>query len=228
MDKTLFSRKTKELFMKNKIKEVRAKELKAKQEADAAAARKAELDAIKSKNILDSMDEIANGEVRVYRDEDGTAKATNGGEYIQVPVNGSIIAAKTQEEINAIKERIERGITGDGLLHKTVMINGKSCDCVGATEEELEADIKAAENYAKAHGANILRDPDIGEQLVDAEYARDDLEQIEINGRTYVLCYSGKYIMDLQGNTLVSLDDIKEKLGRESIKIILIDRLSKR
>lgn len=214
--------------MKNTIKTNRAAELKTKKAEEAAAARKAELDAISPKNIVDTMDEVVDKSARSYRDENGNARGTNGGKYIQIPVNGTVIAAKSQEDINKIKKRMEDGIEGDGLLHKTVTIDGKQCDCVGATEEELEEDIKAAENYAKAHGANILRDIDIAEQLTEAEYSKDDLEQIDVNGSTYMLCYSGKYIMDLSGNTVANLDDIEDKLSRSSVKTILIDRLNKK
>lgn len=212
--------------MKNIIKENRAAEVAAKEEAKKAAERKAELDAIEPKDIVATMSEVTDGTAHAYRDENGNAKGTNGGEYIQVPVAGGTIGAKTQEEIDAIKERLERGISGDGLLHKKVTIGGMSCDCVGATEEELEADIKAAENYAKAHGANILRDIDIAEQLVEAEYNQEDLEQVQdSDGDTYMLCYSGRYIMDLKGNTIVNLEDIPEELSRDSIKRILVERL---
>lgn len=147
---------------------------------------------------------------------------------MQVPgKNGGTIAAKTQEELDAIKERESRGITGDQLLHRTVTIGGISCDCVGATEEELEADIRAAENYAKAHPENMLRDTDIAEQLIDAEYKKEDLEQIEIKGKTYLISYAENRVMNLDGTTAVNLDDIPEKLSRASMKAILVDRLSK-
>lgn len=217
-----------ELTMKNTIKTNRSAELAAKKAAEEAAKRQAELDAIQPKDIVGTMDDVANNVAHTYRDEKGNAKNVTGGAYLQVPSkNGGTIAAKTQEELDAIKERESRGITGDQLLHRVVTINGLQCECVGATEEELEADIRAAENYAKAHPGNMLRDTDVAEQLIDAEYKKEDLEQVEVNGKTYLVSYAEKRVMNLDGTTVVNLDDIPEKLSRASMKTILVDRLSK-
>lgn len=214
--------------MKNTIKTNRTAELEAKKLAEVEAARKAELDAISPKNIVETMDDIEAKVAHTYRDEEGVALNVTGGAYIQIPSeNGGTIAAKTQEELEAIKARMEQGINGDQLLHKTVTINGISCECVGATEEELEADIKAAENYAKAHPTNMLRDTDVAEQLLDAEYKKEDLEQVEVDNKTYLLSYKEKRVMNLDGTTAANLEDIPEKLSKSSVKTILIDRLSK-
>ena len=214
--------------MKNSIKTNRSAELEAKKAAEAAAARQAELDAIQPKDIVGTMDDVEAKVAHTYRDEEGNARNVTGGAYLQVPSkHGGTIAAKTQEELDAIKERESRGITGDQLLHRTLTIGGIQCECVGATEEELEADIKAAENYAKAHPHNMLRDTDVAEQLIDAEYKQADLEQIEVNGKTYLISYAENRVMNLDGTTAVNLDDIPEKLSRASMKTILVDRLSK-
>ena len=214
--------------MKKTIKENRSAELEAKKAAKAAAERQAELDAIQPKDIVETMDDIVNNVVDVYYDEEGNARNVRGGAYIQIPsINGGTIAAKTQEELDIIKERESRGIMGDGKLHKTLIINGLSCDCCGATEEELEKDIRDAENYAKAHPTHMLRDTNTSKQLVGADYKKEDLEQIEVNSVTYLISYSEKRVMNLDGTTAVDLDDIPEKLSRASIKTILIDRLSK-
>ncbi len=212
--------------MKNRILENRQNEIKAAAEAKKAAERKAELDAIQPKDIVGTMEDVSNNVAHVYRDEEGNAKNVTGGAYLQVPsAHGGTIAAKTQEELDAIKTREANGITGDQLLHKTVVIGGIPCDCVGATEEELEADIIAAEKYARAHPNNMLRDTDVAEQLVEAEYKQEELEQIELKGHTYLLSYAERRIMKLDGTTAVDLDDIPEKLGRDSIKTILVGRL---
>ena len=224
-----FRRKTEgELTMKNTIKTNRSAELEAKKVAEAEAARKAELDAIQPKDIVGTMDDVENNIANMYRDEEGNARNVRGGAYVQIPSkNGGTIAAKTQEELEVIKAREENGIQGDQLLHKVVVINGISCECVGATEEELEADIKAAENYAKAHPTHMFRDTDIAEQLLDAEYKQEDLEQVEVNGETYLISYAEKRVMNLDGTTAVNLEDIPENLSRASMKTILVDRLSK-
>lgn len=214
--------------MKNTIKTNRTAELEAKKLAEAEALRKAELDAIQPKDIPATMDDIEGKVAHTYRNEEGVALNVAGGAYIQIPSDkGGTIAAKTQEELDAIKARMEQGIEGDQLLHKVVVINGIRCECVGATEEELEADIKAAENYAKAHPTNMLRDTDVAEQLLDAEYKKEDLEQVEVNGKTYLVSYKEKRVMNLDGTTAANLEDIPEELSRASIKTILVDRLSK-
>ena len=214
--------------MKNTIKNNRSAELEAKKAAEAKAARQAELDAIQPKDIVGTMDDVEAKLANTYRNENGAATNVRGGAYIQIPSkNGGTIAAKTQEELAAIKAREESGIQGDQLLHKRVVINGIPCDCVGATEEELEADIRAAENYVKAHPTNMLRDTDVAEQLLDADYKQADLEQVEVKGKTYLISYSEKRVMKLDGTTAVNLEDIPEKLSKATIKTILVDRLNK-
>ena len=214
--------------MKNTIKTNRTAELEAKKAAEAQAKRQAELDAITPKNIVETMDDVEKKVAHTYRDAEGIARNVTGGAYLQVPgKNGMTIAAKTQAELDAIKTREEQGIEGDQLLHKIVTINGQRCDCVGATEEELEADIRAAENFAKAHPHNMLRDLDTAEQLIDADYKAKNLEQVEVNGKTYLVSYEENRVMNLDGTTAVNLDDIPEKLSRASMKTILVERLSK-
>lgn len=209
--------------MKNTIKANLAKTNQAKVEAAEKAARQAELDAIQPRNIIDSITEVAEGEIRVDRNEEGGLKGVNGGGYIQVTLDGQhTIAAKTKEEVEAIKARLEKGIEGDGLLHKTLFIDGMKCECVGATEEELEADIKAAENYAQAHKLHVLRDAPVGEELHEAEIKPADAEQIDLEGMTFILLYGTKQLIDLEGNEVANLDHIKSPLTREDIKAALL------
>ena len=209
--------------MKNTIKANLAKTNQAKVEAAEKAARQAELDAIQPRNIIDSITEVAEGEIRVDRNEEGGLKGVNGGGYIQVTLDGQhTIAAKTKEEVEAIKARLEKGIEGDGLLHKTLFIDGMKCECVGATEEELEADIKAAENYAQAHKLHVLRDAPVGEELHEAEIKPADAEQIDLEGMTFILLYETKQLIDLEGNEVANLDHIKSPLTREDIKAALL------
>ena len=209
------------------IKEVRAAEIAAKKAAEAAAQRKAELDAIEPRDIVATMDEVVNHVAHSYRNENGNAVGTNGGQYVQIPDGkGGTIAASSQEELDAIKERMSRGIEGDGMLHQLLVIGGMPCDCCGRTEEELQADIRAAEEYAKAHGYHIIRDIDVAEQLVDAEYVKEDLEQVEVNGITYIISYGEKRAMDLAGNTVETLDNLNSDISREDVKALLLRLLA--
>ena len=212
--------------MKTTIKENLNKTNTAKVEAQKAAARKAELDAIEPKNIIDSISEIGQSQIRVNRDEEGNVNGINGGKYLQVRLpNGKLISGKTKEELEAVKSRIEKGIEGDGLLHKVVVIDGMPCECVGATEEELEADIKAAENYAQAHKHTVLRDAVVGVELLEAEINPNEAEQVEVEGRTFIILYHSKQLIDLDGNEINNIDHIKSQLTQEEVKSELLKDL---
>lgn len=224
----------------NRLKATRVAEQEAKQaaveaqaETDRQAAIQAEIDAVEPIDLVQTMDEVTGNVARTYRNEEGCSYGTNGGKYYQKPVIGAdgqptTIAADSLEEIERIEEAIKNGLAGDGKYHKMLTIGGLQCECVGATPEELEADIVAAKKYAQAHSeGSILRDIDVAEQLVDAEYNKKDLEEYksEANNDRYLICYDGNYIMDLDGNTQVTLEDLTSKLSREDVKKLLIERL---
>jgi len=219
--------------MKNTIKATRQAEVEAREAAAKEAAKKARLDAIEPIDIVETMTEVEEGTARSYRDENGVAIGTNGGVLFQKPVktrNGiTTIAAENPEALAELEQQIENGRQGDGLYHKTVYIGGIPCDCVGHTPEELEQDIAAAEDYYKKHSkGSVIRDIDVAEQLVDAEYHQEDLEQITgSNGRSYLISYDGNYVMDLDGTTMATLEDLKASsiLSREDVKTLLVERL---
>ena len=219
-------------LMKNSIKERRAAEVAAKEAEAKELARVNRLKAVKKVDIVGTMDEVTNNTARCVRDENGNPKGTNGGKYLQEPVNINgkfvTIAAKTQEELNELKENItNNGLSGDGKFHKIVTIRGMKCECVGATLEELEADIAAAEDYAEAHkNGSVFADIDVAEQLVDAEFKKEDLEEVKLEGERFLLSYDGNFVMDLNGNTIVNLDNIKSKLSREDVKTLLLEKLT--
>lgn len=218
-------------LMKNNIKERRAAEVAQKEAEAKELARVNRLKAVKKVDIVGTMDEVTNNTARCVRDENGNPKGTNGGKYLQEPVNINgkfvTIAAKTQEELDELKENIaNNGLSGDGKFHKIVTICGMKCECVGATLEELEADIAAAEEYAEAHkNGSVFTDIDVAEQLVDAEFKKEDLEEVKCKGERFLLSYEGNFIMDLNGNTIVNLDNIKSKLSREDVKTLLVEKL---
>lgn len=212
--------------MKNTIKETRNAELQIKAAADKEKAKKERLDKIAPRNIVATMSEVTNKVARAVRNEEGDAYGVNGGKYLQEMYKNIVISGKTPEDLEIAKKRIDDNISGDGLLHKVVYINGHRCECVGKTEAELEADIAAAEDYMQAHIDGSIYDIDIAEQLVDAEYKQEDLEEIINNEDRYLLCISGKYIMDTEGNTLVDLSDINSELSKDDAKTILLERLT--
>lgn len=218
--------------MNNKFVKAREAEQVAKQEAKKAADKQARLDAIKPIDVVETIDEVVSNEARTYRDENGNSLGTNGGKLYQKPITidgkSTTIAADSLEALEALDEAIKNGFSGDGKFHKTLCIGGMMCDCVGATPEELEADIAAAEDYAKKHSkGSILRDIDTAEQLVDAGYSKEELEQVDgKDGCRYLISYGEKRIMAESGETIVSLEDLSSELSRADMKTLLVERLN--
>ena len=185
----------------NQFKNTMTNEATAKVEAAAKAAREAELAAIEPASFISTMGEIKKKTLRVDRTEEDTIKGVNGGKYFQTLLDdGTVIGAATPEELETIKERYAAGIKGDGLLTKLVYINGMKCLCTGATKEELEEDIKAAENEAAAHKQALFIHADKGEQLVDAGIKEKDLTEVEVKDQTLLVYKPNKSIMDLNGH----------------------------
>lgn len=221
--------------MKSTIKENRAKELAAKTAAEEAAKKEALLKDIKPLDIVGTLKQIEEEatDASVVCDKDGNPIAICGGKYICEVYHGEVIAAATQEALDAIKGRIDKGIHGDGLLHKNVTINGKTIPVVGATEEELDADALSIEKYMRSHPAEPKRDHTVATMLHEAGYKAENLEQLKVYSKDYLLVYEGpskekNYVMDLEGKTIVDLADIKDKLSRETVKIWLTERLEKK
>ena len=227
--------------MKNTIKMNRTNEINAKKAAEEAAKKEAALKAVKPLNIVETLKQLedAKTDAKVVCDKDGNPVAVCGGKYLCEVYKGEVIGALTQEKLDAIKARIDKGIHGDGLLHKMVAINGKSIPCVGTSEEEIDADVQSLEVYAKQHPAEPRRDLTVATMLKDAGYKSENLEQVTAQGTDYLLVYEDgdglkNYVMDLNGATVkdkdgkeVNLSDIEDKLSRKTVKILLLERLNK-
>ena len=232
--KNLKGGKTMKNAIKNTIKENRTAEMEAKEEQRKMEEKEARLAEVEPVDIVGTMDEVYEESARADRDEEGISMGTNGGKYYQTPMRTpdgrfATIAADSLEELEELKEKIENGFSGDGKYHKTLVIGGIPCECVGATLEELEEDIQAAHEYAIKHMyGSVLRDIDIAEQLVDAGFRQRDLEQVEdLYGVTYFICYNGNYVMNLKGETIVNLSNLKGYISKEDAKTLLIERLNK-
>ena len=230
-----------ENIMKNTIKMNRTNELKAKEEARLAAEKEAALKEVKPLNIVETLKQLedAKTDAKVVCDKDGNPIAVCGGKYLCEMYKGEVIGATTQEKLDAIKARIDKGIHGDGLLHKMVTINGKNIPCVGATIEEIEKDIHSLEVYSKEHPTEPRRDLTVATMLKDAGFKSENLEQVTVAGADYLIVYVDpdnikNYVMDLNGATVkdkdgkeVNLSDIEDELSRKTIKILLLERLNK-
>ena len=230
---TIKERREEELKLKEarRIAEETIREEKrvAEEKARLAAERKAYLDSIEQKDIVATMEDTATNRVRSQRTEDNYLVGINGGKYYQEFYKGQVITGKSPEELEILKSQIDQGIQGDGKFHKTVWIDGKKCDCTGATIEELEADIKAAEEFAAAHrNYSMYKAVPTAEDLDEAGYRQEDLEQVrdsEGNLKDDLICYDGNYIMGINGETKVDLSDLTSKLNRQDVKTLLVERL---
>lgn len=227
--------------MKNTIKMNRENEIKAKEAAKAAKEKEEALKDIKPLNIVETLKQLEDEktDAKVVCDKDGNPIAVCGGKYLCEMYKGEVIGATTQEKLDAIKARIDKGIHGDGLLHKMVTINGKVLPCVGASVAEIEKDVRSLEIYSKEHPEEPRRDLTVATMLKEAGFKSEDLEQVTVSGSDYLLVYAdpdgGKnYVMNLDGSTVkckdgkeVSLSDIEDELSRKTVKILLLERLNK-
>ena len=216
---------------KNNIKAVRENEIKVANEEAAKAARQAELDAIVEKDAFTTIPEVREGEAASVADENDNLLGIEGGKYHTTLVGDKVISAESKEELEAIKTRMENGIEGDGMLHKTVTILGMKCDIQGRNEEELAADYKKAEEFAYAHRGHMFRDVTEAEALHESEYTENDGEQLTVRDRVVLLLANENRIIAVNTHeTLVSLDDLGTDLviNKEAAKKILVDRLEKK
>ena len=219
--------------MKNTIKMNRTNEIKAKELAEAEKAKAEKLNNIKPKNIVETLAALEDEAAKVLRNEKDEAIGIYTGKYIHKLVKGVMIAAETAEDLVKIEERMAKGINGDRLLHKVITLNGHKVECVGQNEEEINAAVEAAEIYCQEHPVHFIRDLDLAEQLKEAGLKAKDLEQVTVEKVDYIIIYPEASVMDLTGCTVtdkngkkVNLSDIKDKLSRETIKILLLERLN--
>ena len=230
-----------EIIMKNTIKMNREAELQAKEAAKKAAEKAAALKDVKPLNIVETLKQLEESktDAKVVCDKDGNPIAVCGGKYLCESYKGEIIGADSPEKLEAIKARIDKGIHGDGLLHKMVTVNGRSLPCVGKTEDEIEKDVRSLEIYSAQHPVEPRRDLTVASMLLEAGFKSEDIEQVSAGSKDYLLVYSDSngsknYVMDLDGSTVkdaagkeVTLSDIEDELSRKTVKILLLERLEK-
>ena len=216
-------------IMENPIIAKRQAEAKAKEEAAKKAARKAKLEAIEPVDIIGTMGEIEDGIIRPVYDEEGRYQGVNGGELFQKPIKlhgkWTTISAKNPEDLLKLEKEIEAGLQGDGMYHRSVIIGGNPCDCVGVDLEALEKDIDEAEEFYYGHN---IHDAYYAAPLLGAGYDKKDLEQLRgSDGRRYILSYKENVIMNLLWDIVANLDDLSSAslLSREDVKTLLVERL---
>ena len=217
--------------MKN-IKEIRNQELANRAAEEAKANRQAELEALEQKDAFSAIPEVAAGNIASVVDENERLQGIEGGKYHTRVVGETVISAETKEELDAIESRMEQGIQGDGLLHKTVTILGMKCDIQGRNEEELNEDYRRAEEAAYAfreHG--MFGTVPAAEVLHNSEYTENDGKDITVRGRrVLLLTHEARAIALGSYETLVELTDLGDTSGLkdEAVEKLLIERLDKK
>lgn len=224
--------------MKKTIKEIRAEELKAREEAaqkqqeeEARQAHIAELEALPEKNSVDTIPDIREGLIRADRDKYGNLKGVNGGKYLTKDVGGRLITAETEEELEAAEERMKKGINGDGFLYKDVTILGRRFGLTGRNEEELDEDLRRAEVDMYSHKGHLGFDVDTGSALNESDYTEEDLEEVTVQCHKFLISYPEFRAIDLDFNkyaTAVEINDLPSVVkgnNREEIKHIILERL---
>jgi len=224
--------------MKKTIKEIRAEELKAREEAakqqqeeEVRQAHIAELEALPEKDSVATMPEVREGALRSDRDENGRCKGVNGGKYFTKMVNGQLITAETKEGLAEAEERVKNGIRGDGFLYKDVIILGHRFTLTGRNEEELDEDLRRAEVDIYSHRDHFMFDVETAEDFLESGYTEQELEEVEVQGYKFLISYPEFRAIDMEFEkyaTAVEVTDmpsIVKGKNREEIKKLLLERL---
>lgn len=210
---------------KTNIKTIRANEVAQQNEEALKAARQAELDAIVEKDAFSTIPEVHTDGVHSEADEDDNLLGVSGGKYCTTLVGETIISAESKENLDAIKTRMENGVNGDGMLHKTVYILGMKCDIQGHNEEELAEDLRKAEEFAYAHKGHMFFDVTKAEDLDYSGYTENDGKQITVHDRTCFYIFDEKRIVNPEDySTYVDVNDIKKELGLKDATIASMDK----
>lgn len=224
--------------MKKTIKEIRAEELKAREEAEQARiaaeaeqARIAELEALPEKDSVATMPDVREGLIRSDRDENGRCRGVNGGKYFTKFIGGELITAETKEGLKEAEERFKNGIRGDGFLYKRVTILGEPCVLTGKNEEELDEDLRRAEVACYQHRHHLMFDVATAEDLNESGYNEQELEEVTVKGAKFLIAYPEFRAIDLEFNkyaTAVEVTDMPSIVkgnNREEIKKLILERL---
>ena len=224
--------------MKKTIKEIRAEELKAREEAEQARiaaeaeqARIAELEALPEKDSVATMPDVREGLIRSDRDENGRCKGVNGGKYFTKSIGGELITAETKEGLKEAEERFKKGIRGDGFLYKRVTILGETFVLTGKNEEELDEDLRRAEVDCYQHKHRLMFDVATAEDLNESGYNEQELEEVTVKGVKFLIAYPEFRAIDLEFNkyaTAVEVTDMPSIVkgnNREEIKRLILERL---
>lgn len=198
--------------------------LKAKMEAEKTAAEEERLNSLPEASLQDDMNAIIKNQFNVVEINDIPVGGSNG--ELWTVVNGKPIFGKSQEELEATKNRMSRGIQGDGYLYKEINLNGYKVICKGKTEEELNADVLAAKKFAATHKNTSWQQAAMSAvTFVEANYKPDDVERVKVLGYTVYILYPQKLVVDGNFEIIADLSEITSELNKQDIKTLLVRKV---
>lgn len=206
------------------MKNLLIENLKAKMEAETKAAEEERLDNLPEASLQDDMHAVATNKLNVVEIDNVPVGGSNG--ELWTIVNGKPIFGNSQEELEATKDRMSRGIQGDGYLYKELELNGHKVVCKGKTEEELNADILAAKEFAATHRNTSWEQAAMSAvTFVGANYKPEDVEEVEVLGYSVYIIYPQKLVVDGNFEIMADLSEITSELNKQDIKTLLVHKV---
>lgn len=206
------------------MKNLLIENLKAKIEAEKTAAEEERLNNLPEASLQDDMKAVSKHRLNVVEVDDVPVGGSNG--ELWTVVNGKPVFGKTEEELEATKDRMSRGIQGDGYLYKEINLNGYKVICKGKTEEELESDVLAAKKFAATHKNTSWQQAAMSAvTFVEANYKPDDVERVKVLGYTVYILYPQKLVVDGNFEIIADLSEITSELNKQDIKTLLVRKV---
>lgn len=206
------------------MKNLLIENLKAKMEAEKTAAEEERLNNLPEASLQDDMKAVSKHRLNVVEVDDVPVGGSNG--ELWTIVDGKPIFGKSQEELEATKDRMSRGIHGDGYLYKELDLDGNRVVCKGRTEEELNADILAAKEFAATHRNTSWQQAAMSAvTFVGANYKPEDVEEVEVLGYTVYIIYPQKFVVDGNFEIMANLSEITSELNKQDIKTLLVHKV---
>lgn len=182
------------------------------------------LNSLPKATFQDDMESVINKQLNVIEVEDTPIGGSNGENW--TVVDGKPIYGKTRKELEATKDRMERGITGDKYLYQDLYLNGLKFTCKGRNEDELNKDILAAKEFAAKHSEVSLVQNTLGAvTFVGANYKPEDIEKISISGETFYIIYPEKVVVDTHFEIIADLSDMTSELNKADVKTLLMRKV---
>lgn len=206
------------------MKNLLIENLKARMEERAEIAEKERLNSLPKATFQDDMESVIKKQLNVIEVDDTPIGGSNGENW--TVVNGKAIYGKTIKELEATKDRMKRGISGDKYLYQDLYLNGLKFTCKGRNEDELNKDILAAKEFAAKHSEVSLVQNTLGAvTFVGANYKPEDIEKVVVSNTTFYIIYPEKVVVDTNFEIITDLSEITSELNKADIKTLLVHKV---